>query len=211
VKHTRLTFDCFEVLQRLMKCDKTSNSEIKHSVKGENNKTYNLPLTKGIIQDQQRVQNNVQSVELLVDESIILINRVEQKKPTQKKSAKKLIEFKHTAYASDDYMIAQAAWLDAFGNDPLFANCDWEHYRRRIEDHIIENPNFIKANWAVTIRKWISKEYKVRTIGQTNEPKQKQYVNFRERDQQKRDEELKQLYYDLVINPQPATTNDLPF
>lgn len=132
----------------------------------------------------------------------------DEKKPTQKKSVKNLIEFKDTEFASQDWNVAQSAWMDALGTDPTFHNCDWEFYKRRIEDHILENPDFIKVNWAVTIRKWITREKNMRTIGQTKEPKQ--YVNFRERDQQKRDEELKQLYYDLVINPQPNDPNALP-
>lgn len=133
--------------------------------------------------------------------------REDEKKTTQKKEVKKLIEFKDTDFGSQDWNVAQAAWMNALGTSPDFHNCDWEFYKRRIEDHILENPNFIKTNWAVTIRKWISKEYKMRTIGNTNQ--QQPFMTYQEKAKIKREAAFNQAVYDIV-NRQSATTNDLP-
>ncbi len=209
VKHTRLTFDCLEVLQRLIKSDKTYNSEIKHSVKGESNETYNLPLTKGVTQDQQSVQNNVQSVDLLVDESIILINRDKPKKP----KAKKFVDFKDTDYASDNYEVAQAAWMDAFGTNKRFDNCDWEYYQQVILNHSLNVPKYNeKVNWKAAVQNWILKDTRMRTIGNANQNNNNQqpFMTYQEKAQAKREAAWNQAVYD-VFAPRQEDTNAIPF
>lgn len=160
---------------------------------------------------QLHVQMNIDnSIDNNIDNNIDNSIRVhDEKNKNQKKQVQKKIAFLETPFASQDNETAQAAFADALGTEPRFANCDWDYYRKVMADYAANKPTWKNIDWNAAVRGWIMRDQKMRTIGQTNETKQ--YVNFREREQQKRDEELKQRYYELVINPQPNDPNALPF